>query len=73
MEYRTRLSEQLYDLSDSDVHAGYTDIFDGSEYEELYVPGELGEDHIVIGMAADGAQRLRNKVSDRWMWIWILY
>ncbi|RXW24306.1 hypothetical protein EST38_g1549 [Candolleomyces aberdarensis] len=51
----------------------YEDIFSGSELRELAREHQLSEDDITIGFSFDGAQLYRNKQSDTWIAIWIVF
>jgi hypothetical protein len=50
----------------------YRDFFDGSDYWDAVVNGHIKDNDMVLAMSFDSAQLYRNKISDTWIWIWIL-
>jgi hypothetical protein len=50
----------------------YVDFFDGSDYLTAVQEGRISIDDMVLVFSIDGAQLYRNKVSECWIYIWII-
>lgn len=50
----------------------YRDFFDGRDYLECYIDGKIASSDMVLLLSMDGAQLYRNKVSECWMYIWVI-
>ncbi|KIY51705.1 hypothetical protein FISHEDRAFT_64061 [Fistulina hepatica ATCC 64428] len=50
----------------------FSDFFDGSAYLEAVQGGRIGDNDMVLSLSLDGAQLYRNKVSDCWIYIWVV-
>ncbi|KIJ06008.1 hypothetical protein PAXINDRAFT_92621 [Paxillus involutus ATCC 200175] len=70
-EYTRKIFEAL--ACNEGVQDTYGDIFDGLDYLEAVMAGEIKEDDITIMFSIDGAQLYRNKASDCWMSIWVIF
>ncbi|KIK76546.1 hypothetical protein PAXRUDRAFT_18124 [Paxillus rubicundulus Ve08.2h10] len=55
------------------VQEMYNDFFDGLDYLEAVMAGEINEEDITIMFSIDGAQLYRNKASDCWISIWVIF
>lgn len=74
MGYRARkLAEMgLEEDEDGDLPV-YDDLLSGSHIRDLADNQEMTEDDIMVGFSFDGAQLYRNKESDVWVGVWIVY
>lgn len=74
MQYRSEYTNSV--LNDIAQHGHktqpYADFFDGSEYIQAVQDGRITEDDMCLVFSMDGAQLYRNKVSDCWLYIWII-
>ncbi|RXW16028.1 hypothetical protein EST38_g9823 [Candolleomyces aberdarensis] len=74
MRYRSQKLAEILPQEDEDGNIPvYEDIFSGSDLRELAREHQLNEDDITIGFSFDGAQLYRNKQSDTWIAIWIVF
>jgi hypothetical protein len=76
MGYRARYTEKI--LSELQQHNGnrispYGDFFDGVDYLTAVQEGRITSDDMVLMLSIDGAQLYRNKISECWIWIWIIF
>ena len=70
MSHRQRVTDILLNQATSpEILSDYTD---GEDYLTRVAPG-LGSHDTVLMFSADGAQLYRNKKSDCWMYIWVIY
>ena len=70
MSYRHRVTEELLGQAESpDILTDYTE---GQDYLMNIAP-HLKPHDTVLMFSADGAQLYRNKKSDCWMYIWVVY
>jgi len=53
--------------------ASYNDYFHGNEYLEAVNSGRIVPGDMVLMFSIDGAQLYRNKSSDCWMAIWVVF
>lgn len=68
-----RSSPLLIDEPDDNARvSSYIDFFDGSDYVEAVMDGRITSDDMVLVLSIDGAQLYRNKVSDCWIYIWVI-
>lgn len=74
MRYRSQKLAEILPQEDEDGNVPvYEDIFSGADLRELAKEHQLNEDDITIGFSFDGAQLYRNKQSDTWIAIWIVF
>ena len=75
MRYRQKHTEDV--LKELERNGGtvptYNDFFDGIDYLDAYMANEITDDDIVLMFSMDGAQIYRNKASDCWMSIWVVF
>lgn len=50
----------------------YSDFFDGNEYLEKVIQGDVGEGDVFLMLSIDGAQLYRYKTSNCWIYIWVV-
>lgn len=75
MRYRQQCTEKtLEELIQNKGHkkSSYRDFFDGKDYLEAVQDGRISTDDMVLVLSIDGAQLYRNKVSECWIYIWII-
>ena len=70
MSYRKRITDTL--LSQDELPHILTDYTEGEDYLAHVAPN-LGSHDTVLMFSADGAQLYRNKKSDCWIYIWVVY
>ena len=70
MSYRKRITDTL--LSQDELPHILTDYTEGEDYLTHVAPN-LGSHDTVLMFSADGAQLYRNKKSDCWIYIWVVY
>jgi hypothetical protein len=75
MLYRRKYTENL--INELEANNGirkspYRDFFDGTDYLEHYINGNIASGDMVLLLSMDGAQLYRNKVSECWMYIWVI-
>ncbi|KAJ7088471.1 hypothetical protein B0H15DRAFT_939305 [Mycena belliarum] len=71
-QYTDRVLAEL-DANDGVHVSAYKDLFDGSDYLEAVLDGKIKNGDMILMFSIDGAQLYRNKVSDTWMYIWLLF
>jgi hypothetical protein len=71
--YRARYTEQVFDEIKAGLGRKCTDLFDADDYRAACARGDIGPDDIVMVSSEDGAQLYRNKESDVWFLIWIIF
>lgn len=49
------------------------DLYHGKDYLDAVLRGDIDEDDMVMMLSIDGAQLYRNKQSDCWIWIWVIF
>ena len=70
---RHKTSAILAELRENMGHlAAYDDFFHGTEYLENIKNGNIRDDDIVLMFSIDGAQLYAHKVSDCWIYIWVV-
>jgi hypothetical protein len=74
MRYRNRRTQQILALAkgNSGIVPVYEDIFDGKEYLDSYLAGQIRDDDTVVMFSWDGAQLYRDKESSCFFGIWIV-
>ena len=70
MSYRQQVTDIL--LSRDELPDVLTDYTDGNDYLTQVAPN-LGSHDTLLMFSADGAQLYRNKKSDCWIYIWVIY
>lgn len=75
MQHRRRRTREIFE--DLRRHEGvqetYNDFLDGSDYLEAVMEGKIKDKDFVLMFSIDGAQLYRNKQSDCWMSIWVVF
>jgi hypothetical protein len=70
----TRTQEILRELElNEGLLESYDDILHGKDYLQAVADGRIGPRDPLLMMSLDGAQLYRNKASDCWMSIWIVF
>lgn len=69
MSYRQQVTDAL--LDSTEIPDILTDYTEGDEY--LRIAHQLKPHDTVLMFSADGAQLYRNKKSDCWIYIWVIY
>ena len=72
MHYWHNKTKDLFWERDEGSTTGYDDILGGYAYLEAVEDGRIKDHSTVLMLSMDGAQLLRNKKSDCWIYIWIL-
>jgi hypothetical protein len=75
MRYRDIRTQQILEeleRSDGELHT-YSDFLHGSDYLEAVAEGRIKSGDVVLMFSMDGAQLCRNKASDCWMSIWVIF
>jgi hypothetical protein len=74
VRYRERRTNELLDeLGHTNGELGtYDDIFCGSDYLEEALSGNIQSGDMVLMLSIDGAQLYRSKMSDTWIYIWVV-
>jgi len=75
MNYRREYTHRVFDKlrQNGGIQDVYNDFFDGSDYLKAVQAGKIKDDDIVLMTSIDGAQLYRNKQSDCWMSIWVIF
>ncbi|KIK76480.1 hypothetical protein PAXRUDRAFT_18180 [Paxillus rubicundulus Ve08.2h10] len=75
MQHRQRRTHEIFeDLRHHEgVQETYNDFLDGSDYLEVVMEGKIKDEDLVLMFLIDGAQLYRNKQSDCWMSIWVVF
>lgn len=76
MRYRQEYTEKV--LSELEKNSGsrtsaFHDFFDGADYLEAVIDQRIKSTDMVLLLSMDGAQLYRNKASECWMYIWIIF
>ena len=71
MHYRRKKTEDILRDRDQDDFI-WDDILSGSDYLDAVENGTIKDNDTVLMLSIDGAQLLRNKKSDCWIYIWII-
>jgi hypothetical protein len=74
MGYRMRCTEKIFSELEANEgrHTRFTDFFHGMDYLEAVRENRITCDDMVLMLSIDGAQLYRNKVSECWIYIWII-
>ncbi|KZP26461.1 hypothetical protein FIBSPDRAFT_732273 [Athelia psychrophila] len=75
MGYRQRCTEQIMaDLQANSGHKSlpYKDFFDGSDYLRAVDDDKIASGDTILMLSIDGAQLYRNKISECWIYIWVV-
>ena len=72
MHYRRNKTKDLFRERDEGSTGDYDDILSGYAYLEAVEEGRIKDHDTVLMLSMDGAQLLRNKKSDCWIYIWII-
>ncbi|KAE9384944.1 hypothetical protein BT96DRAFT_982179 [Gymnopus androsaceus JB14] len=75
MNYRKECTERIMaKLRENDGVrlSPYSDFFNGSEYLEKVIQGDVGEGDVFLMLSIDGAQLYRYKTSNCWIYIWVI-
>ena len=77
MQYRTEHTQRIVREVPTPEMDGrrsslYTDFFDSDAYLEAVRTGAIVDDDTVLMLSLDGAQLYRNKLSECWIYIWIV-
>lgn len=75
MRHRTRRTEEI--KKELNTTGGIIDVFDdiyhGRDYLKAVQRGDISTDDMVLMFSMDGAQLYRDKVSDCWIYIWVIF
>ncbi|PBK73221.1 hypothetical protein ARMSODRAFT_1068079 [Armillaria solidipes] len=75
MKYRQHCTEiileELQRTGDEKISI-YHDFFDGTDYLQAVLDDKIKIGDAVLILSIDGAQLYRNKISDTWIYIWII-
>ena len=72
MHYRRDKTEEIFREHNEGTANSYDDILSRSAYLDAVEDGRIKDRDTVLMLSMDGAQLLRNKKSDCWIYIWIL-
>ena len=72
MQYRRNKTADILREHTEGTQDGYDDILGGYAYLDAVENGKIRDNETVLMLSMDGAQLLRNKKSDCWIYIWIL-
>lgn len=76
MQYRAEFTRKFQEAARQaypDVNIiTYEDLFNGSEYLQAVLRGDINDDTITLLLSLDGAQLYAMKQSDCWMYIWVI-
>jgi hypothetical protein len=75
MSYRRRETEATISIlqQNNGQLETYADFVHGSEYLEAVREGWITDDDVVLMFSIDGAQLYAHKVSDCWIYIWVIF
>lgn len=77
MRHRGRCTEELFDELNRVDATGFFDVFEdvyhGRAYLEAVERGDISTDDMVLMFSMDGAQLYRDKMSDCWIYIWVIF
>jgi hypothetical protein len=69
MRYRAERTAEILKNGRDEV---FNDYIQGSDYLEAVVDGRIGENDVTLMFSIDGAQLYQSKVSDCWIYIWVI-
>ncbi|KIL54615.1 hypothetical protein M378DRAFT_134374 [Amanita muscaria Koide BX008] len=74
MRYRNRRTQEILALTKQNrgIVPLYEDVFDGKEYLDAYLAGQVRDDDTLVMFSWDGAQLYKDKQSDCFFGIWIV-
>ena len=74
MNYRRKITTEVLKLIETNngVLPSYNDFFFGSDYIEAVQNGQIQDYDVVLMLSVDGAQLYRYKMSDCWIYIWVI-
>ncbi|TFK49607.1 hypothetical protein OE88DRAFT_1736611 [Heliocybe sulcata] len=75
MMYRQTRTKQLFDLlgTSNRPHLDeFDDVLCGNAYLEAVNSGDIQDEDMVLMFSADGTQLYKNKLSDFWIYIWVI-
>jgi hypothetical protein len=72
MHYRWDRAEELRGERSASLGMAYDDIFCGEAYLKLVDEGMVGKHDTILMLSIDGAQLVKNKKSEYWLYIWII-
>ena len=75
MRYRNRKAEEIKAelLRSKGVIKEYDDVFHGTDYINAVNNGQIKEDDVMVLFSLDGAQLYRDKASECWFFVWIIF
>ena len=76
MRHRHRRTQEILSHRDENgnvVIQNYDDVYVGSDYLRAVDSGHISPDDIALMLSLDGAQLYKNKTSDCWMSIWVVF
>ncbi|KAG2758149.1 hypothetical protein P692DRAFT_201655555, partial [Suillus brevipes Sb2] len=75
MRYCQHQTQQIFKELDRNggITESFSDFLDGSDYLDAVANGKIKDNDIVLMFPIDGAQLYRNKQSDCWISIWIVF
>jgi hypothetical protein len=75
MRYRDSRTQQIFEeleRNNGELHS-YDDFLHGHDYLEAVADGRIKPGDVVLMFSMDGAQLCRNKASDCWISIWVIF
>ena len=74
MKYHRKITAEIFKLLETNdgVLPFYNDYFFGSDYLEAVQNGQIQDHDVVLMLSLDGAQLYRYKMSDCWIYIWVI-
>ncbi|KIL59407.1 hypothetical protein M378DRAFT_41676, partial [Amanita muscaria Koide BX008] len=77
MNYRARKTNEIIDMIERnggqiDIST-YEDFVHGQDYIEAVQRGDIGENDVVCTFSIDGAQLYRDKESECWFFVWVIF
>lgn len=74
MRHRSRrTAEIIAHLQNGGLPLAYDDVYHGQEYLEAVLRGDISTDDMVLLFSIDGAQLYAKKLSDCWIYIWVIF
>jgi hypothetical protein len=75
MRYRARRSQEILNQRNAEGHIdieAYDDFLCGSEYLDAFENGRINDHDTTLLLSIDGAQLYEKKISDCWIYIWVI-
>ncbi len=70
---RSKMCEIIQSLrNNAGILSAYEDFFHGSDYFEQVQNGNIIDNNIVLMFSIDGAQLYTHKISDCWIYLWVI-